>query len=188
MKDIRLNSTARQLLLYDIFKGSEEVTYEDITSRLPIGKKMVQRDIKILTDAGLIQIRYSKKDKSYVHDTSCPPAYNKNVRGKYQKHLTKLRRIATLMNQLYTDTDSYYDVDGDAYYSCKTCYYELFPDANEKMRQRDFKLLNDIGYTVSYDNYDRRYKMWDGYYLREDFGVFIKDGKLMRHTEDCFDL
>lgn len=92
------------------------------------------------------------------------------------------------MNELYTDTDSYYAVDGDAYYSCKICYYELFPDANEKMRQRDFKLLNDIGYTVSYDNYERRYKMWDGYYLREDFGVFIKDGKLMRHAEDRFDL
>lgn len=79
MKDIQLNPTARQLLLYDIFKGSEEVTYEDITSRLPIGKKMVQRDVKILTDAGLIRIRYSKKNKSYVHDTACPPAYNKNV-------------------------------------------------------------------------------------------------------------
>ena len=187
-EDKELIPTERQLLLYDIFKGSEQVEYEDITSRLPIGKKMVQRDIKTLTDAGLIRIKYSKKDKAYIHDSAHPPSFNENVKGKYRIHLLKLRRLATLMNELYTDTGSYYEVDGDAYYSCKTCYYELFPEANERMRQRDFKHLNNIGYTVTYDNNDRRYKMWDGYYLREDFGVFLKDGKLMRHTKDCFDL
>lgn len=58
--DIELIPTERQLLLNDIFKGSLQVEYEDITSRPPIGKKMVQRDIKILTDAGLIRIKYSK--------------------------------------------------------------------------------------------------------------------------------
>lgn len=66
MKDIALIPTDRQLLLYDIFKGSEQMAYEDITSRLPTGRKMVQRDIKILTDAGLIRIKYSKKDKAYI--------------------------------------------------------------------------------------------------------------------------
>lgn len=188
MKDIALIPTERQLLLYDIFKGSEQVEYEDITSRLPIGRKMVRRDIKALTDAGLIRIKYSKKEKAYIHDLASPPSFNESVRGKYWIHLMKLRRIATLMDELYMETDSYYETEGDAYYSCKTCYYELFPEANERMRQRDFKHLNNIGYTVTYDNNDRRYKMWDGYYLREDFGVFLKDGKLMRHTEDHFNL
>ena len=188
MKNIALITTERQLLLYDIFIGSEQVEYEDITSRLPIGRKMVQRDIKALTDAGLIRIKYSKKEKAYIHDSASPPLFNENAKGKYRLHLIKLRRIATLMNELYMDKDSYYEAEGDAYYSCKTCYYELFPEANERMRQRDFKHLNNIGYTVTYDNNDRRYKMWNGYYLREDFGVFLKDGKLMRHTEDRFDL
>lgn len=188
MEDIKLIPTERQLLLYDIFIGSEQVAYEDITSRLPIGKKMVQRDIKALTDAGLIRIKYSKKDKAYIHDPVYLPSFNENVKGKYRIHLMKLQRIAKLMNELYTDTDSYYEVEGDTYYSCRTCYYELFPEANERMRQRDFKHLNNIGYTVTYNNNDRRYKMWDGYYLREDFGVFLKDGKLMRHAEDRFNL
>lgn len=186
--DIPLIPTERQLLLYDIFKGSHEVEYEDITSRLPIGKKMIQRDIKVLTDAGLIRVTYSKKNKAYIHDTAHPPAFNERAEGKYRVHLMKLKRIAILMDGLYTDTGSYYEEDGDSYYSCKTCYYELFPDANEKMRQRDFRHLNNIGYTVTYNNYDRRYHMWDGYHLREDFGVFIKDGKLMRHTDSSFSL
>ena len=46
MEEIELSQTDRQLLLYDIFFRSQQVEYEDITSRLPIGKKMVQRDIK----------------------------------------------------------------------------------------------------------------------------------------------
>ena len=186
--DITLIPTERQLLLYDIFRGSEQVEYEDITSRLPIGKKMIQRDIKTLTDAGLIRVKYSKKDKAYIHDSANPPSFKENVKGKYRIHLIKLRRIATLMNELYTDRDSYYEADGDAYYSCKSCYYELFPEANERMRQRDFAHLNNIGYAVTYDNSDRRYKMWDRYHLREDFGVFIRDGKLMRHMKERFNL
>lgn len=188
MKDINLIPTERQLLLYDIFKGSEQVEYEDVTSRIPIGKKMLQRDIKILTDAGLLRVKYSRERKAYIHDTACMPAFNENAKGRYYKHLMKLKRIAVLMDALYMDTDSYYEKDKDAYYSCKTCYYELFPEANERMRQRDFKHLTNIGYIITYDNYERRYKMWDGYYLREDFGVFVKDGKLMRHTGDKFDL
>ena len=180
MEVIELSHTDRQLLLYDIFFRSQQVEYEDITSRLPIGKKMVQRDIKILTDAGLIRIKYSKKYKAYIHDSEHLPSFNENAKGRYRIHLMKLRRIATLMKELCMDTRSYYDVDGDAYFSCKTCYYELFPEANERMRQRDFKQLNNIGYTITYNNYERRYKMWEGSYLREDFGVFLKDGKLMR--------
>ena len=64
MEEIELSQTDRQLLLYDIFFRSQQVEYEDITSRLPVGKKMVQRDIKTLTDAGLIRIKYSKKTES----------------------------------------------------------------------------------------------------------------------------
>lgn len=47
MEEIELSQTDRQLLLYDIFFRSQQVEYEDITSRLPISKKMVQRDITI---------------------------------------------------------------------------------------------------------------------------------------------
>ena len=47
-----------------------------------------------------------------------------------------------------------------------------------ELSQTDRQLLL---YTITYNNYQRRYKMWEGSYLREDFGVFLKDGKLMRH-------
>lgn len=187
MKCIQLTSTDRQLLLYDIFNRSEQVSYEDITSRLPVGKKMIQRDIKILTDAGLIHVQYARKDKAYIHSAQ-NVVFNENAMGKYRIHLMKLRRIAALMTGLYTDMNSYYEDDGDNYCSCKTSYYEMFPNANEKMRQRDFKQLNRIGYTVRYDNTDRRYKMWDSSRQREDFGVYKENGKLMRYMDSKYDL
>lgn len=57
-----------------------------------------------------------------------------------------------------------------------------------KMWQRDFVQLNRIGYRISYDNTDRRYMMWIGVELREDFGVYRENGKLMRHMDSQNDL
>lgn len=187
MDCIQLNATDRQLLLYDIFMGSEQISYQDIISRLPVGRKMIQRDRKVLTDAGLICVRYARKQRAYVH-TGQEPVFNEQAKGKYRMHLVKLRRIAALMTGLYMDTNSYYEDDGDDYYSCKTSYYEMFPDATERMRQRDFEQLNRIGYTIRYDNTDRRYKMWDGCRLREAFGVYLEHGKLMRCLDTKYDL
>ncbi len=182
-----LTSTDRQLLMYDIFKSCEQVSYEEITSRLPVGKKMIQRDIRILTDAGLICVQYSRKDRAYIHSVQ-KPAFLESATGKYRTHLLKLRRMATLMKELWTDQTSYYYEDGDDYDSCKKCYYELFPEANERMRQRDFEQLNKIGYHINYDNTNRRYRMWEDNGLRENFGVYRENGKLMRFVDSIYDL
>lgn len=187
MENIKLTSTDRQLLLYDICRNCEQVSYEEITVRLPIGRKMIQRDIGTLTDAGLICVKYSRKAKAYI-DSGQQPVFCEGVKGKSYAHLKKIKRIATLMTELETDENSYYEDDGDDYNSCKKCYYELVPDANEKMRQRDFAQLNRIGYRIRYDNTDRRYKMWSGTELREDFGVYRENGKLMRHMDSQYNL
>lgn len=187
MTNIQLTSTDRQLLLYDIFRCCEQISYEEITVRLPVGKKMIQRDIGALTDAGLICVKYSRKAKAYFHSEQ-PPVFCKDAKGKRYAHLKKIKRIATLMTELETDENSCYEDDGDDYDSCKKCYYELVPDANEKMRQRDFVQLNRIGYRIRYDNTERRYKMWSGVELREDFGVYRENGKLMRHMDSRYDL
>ena len=186
-----LTQTDRQLLLYDILKGSQQVELADITSRLPMGRKMIQRDMKTLVDAGLMEVCYCAKQKAYIVKNHMPCALAENTLGQKSRkylHLSKLNRIGRLMNELYTETGSYYWECGDDYYSCKDCYYELFPNANERMRQRDFAQLNRIGYTVFYDNTFRRYKMWECSNLREDFGVYQENGKLMRRMDLEYDL
>ena len=67
MGAIELTPTDRQLLLYDIFKGSQQVELADITSRLPMGRKMIQRDMKTLVDAGLMEVCYCAKQKGQPH-------------------------------------------------------------------------------------------------------------------------
>ena len=188
MKDIELTKTDRQLLLYDIFKGSQQITFEDITARLPVNRKMIQRDMEDLTAAGLIRVKYSRKEKAYIKDAENPLAFDESIEGKRRIHLSKLRRVGILMDQLYMDTGSDYWDDKDDYFSCKKCYYQLFPDSTERMRQRDFAQLNRIGYRIRYDNYDRRYKMWESNELREDFGVYRKNGKLMRHSDELYNV
>lgn len=128
MTNIQLTSTDRQLLLYDIFRFCEQVSYEEIVVRFPVGKKMIQRDIGTLTDAGLICVKYSRKVKAYI-DSGRPPVFCEDAKGKRYAHLKKIKRIATLMTELETDENSYYEDDGDNYYSCKKCYYELVSDA-----------------------------------------------------------
>ncbi|HBA47218.1 MAG TPA: hypothetical protein DCZ91_05360 [Lachnospiraceae bacterium] len=187
MESIQLTLIDRQLLLYDIFRSCREVSYEEITARLPVGQKMIQRDIRTLTDAGLICVKYSRKEKAYM-DSGQTPAFCEDSKGKRYAHLKKLNRIATLMTDLAMDSESRYEDDGDEYFSCKKRYYELFPNANEKMRQRDFTQLNRIGYRIYYDNSDRRYRKWESDGLREDFGVYRENGKLMRCTDSRYDM
>ena len=88
MENIKLTSTDRQLLLYDIFRNCEQVSYEERTVRLPIGRKMIQRDIGTLTDAGLICVKYSRKAKAYI-DSGQQPVFCEGVKGKRYAHLKK---------------------------------------------------------------------------------------------------
>lgn len=88
MTNIQLTSTDRQLLLYDIFRCCERVSYEEIVVRLPVGKKMIQCDIRTLTDAGLICVKYSRKMKAYI-DSGKPPNWrlcNGNQRRKTSRY------------------------------------------------------------------------------------------------------
>lgn len=135
MTNIQLTSTDWESLLYDIFCCYERGFYEEIIVRLPVGKKMIQRDIRILTDAGLICVKYSRKVNAYINSERLP-VFCEDVKGKRYAHLKKIKRIATVMTELETDENSYCEDDGDDYNSCKKCYYELIPDANENVAER----------------------------------------------------
>ncbi len=69
---IELNQTERQLILYEMFLSfpyqiDEVITYGDIRFILgKLEKRTLQRDIRDLTDAGLLCVKYSKKKKGYM--------------------------------------------------------------------------------------------------------------------------
>ena len=55
-------------------------------------------------------------------------------------------------------------------YNCKERYFELFPDVSERTRMRDYEILKGIGYTVRWDEYEKRHIVQGYLYqIREKF-------------------
>lgn len=179
---IVLTRLERQLLLYDIFYYLEEVERRDITDRLPIDVRMMQRDLQDLTDAGLIKIKYSGKQKAYIRNGVPAASYGTEARRK--AHLQRLRRIGILMHCLENDEVDVKELfQRGNYISCAEHYRELFPEVSERGRQRDFNVLCRIGYPIVYIREIGYYAMWCENRLRNTFGVFREDGVLKRELK-----
>ncbi|MCR5251999.1 MAG: hypothetical protein K6E50_15500 [Lachnospiraceae bacterium] len=176
----------RQLMLYrnicrTTFHGPEE-----LMRRFGIGRRMLQRDLKDLRDAGVIRLELDKKQDNYV-ESKKDAAFDETAVGRHRQHLARLNRLATLMDKLErTDMEALFSYESEAEeYSwyleameedpetfppedlgdpplmppledIRASYYLLFPDSNERQRQRDFKALNDAGYHIYYDHRYRR--------------------------------
>lgn len=157
--------TQRQLLLYEILYTHQEVTVEELLRRLSASKKTVQRDMKDLTDAGLIKLIYSRKDKSYKTEKNKGNISEQEGSSRYS-HLSKLRRLAIFMEELSGASDCAFDEE----YNCRQRYFELFPDVSERTRMRDYKELEGIGYTIRWDEYEKRHIVQGYLYrTREEF-------------------
>lgn len=142
----------RQLLLYEFIYTSKEITIAELTRRLCAGKKTIQRDIRDLTDAGIIKLIYSRKDKSYRSTEATGVILEPENTARYM-HLKKLKRLTTFMEEL-SEASAY---DFDETYNCKDRYFELFPEVSERTRMRDYEILKKIGYTIRWDEYEKRH-------------------------------
>lgn len=132
--------------------------------RLQVSRKTIQRDLADLTDAGLIKLTYSKKDNSYRHEEVTNSISEPNGTARYA-HLKKLRRLAIFMGELSNASDYYFGEE----YNCRTRYFELFPDVSERTRMRDYETLKQIGYTIQWDEYEKRHIVQGHLYqVRED--------------------
>lgn len=160
----KYTKTERQLLLYEIIFTSSMIEIEDVMKRLDAGKKMILRDIMDLTDAGLIKLNYSRKEKAYI---KAEPTHILDVpegKRRYQ-YLKKIIRLTQFMEELSVAADS-----GDFEYNCRTRYEEMFPDVSERTRMRDYKTLENIGYHIRWDEYEQRHSVTGYLYqIRETF-------------------
>lgn len=169
---IKLNQTERQLIVYDVFQTLDEVRYGDIRFVLEkFEKRTFQRDIRDLTDAGLLCVKYIKSEQIYVH-TGRPTGKiipKKDISKKKMQHLKRLQRLAGCMCININDNP----VDA---------YFKMFPEASEKMRQRDFETLRHIGYDTGYSKEYHKYViMNDTFDAYDGYGIFIEDGKMLRY-------
>ena len=188
----------RQLLLYLNICKTWYHGPGDLMERFKINRRMLQRDLKDLRDAGVIRLTLDKKNNNYVYAEK-PPVFDETSTGRHRQHLIRLRRLTTLMDNLArTDMDkiSHYESEVEEYdwykeamvedpeefppenlgdlpkipvlEDIKASYYLLFPDSNERMRQRDFRVLNDIGYNIYYSH---KYKaiIFEDYWEYSDY-------------------
>lgn len=92
----------RQIRLYHYliahktgYRGPKELKHF-----LGVNTRMLQRDLKDIRDAGLLNLKYQKKNDNYI-DAKEPAAFTKKpVKKKRREHLLRLRRLCILMDQL----------------------------------------------------------------------------------------
>lgn len=184
---ITLTKTERQLLLYEVFERFYGQELDTIFSVLPIERRMLQRDVKDLIDAGLISVTFSKEKQAYIKSKQAISFREDTKKPNRTKHLKRLNRQGTLLNKLHNDEISSEEkYDRKKYTSCKDVYEQLFPEESARTRQRDFQTLYRIGYPIKYNRKIQYYEFYDNADNRIEFGVFKEDGQLKRRigTDD----
>lgn len=196
MADKPLKQIERQLILYDIFQQNDEDTrVSTIRYHLPgINMRTLQRDIKDLMDADLIQVYFSRDRDAYI----CYDEYRdvnhysegiqkrivkkrksagekKAISPRKQEHLDRLKRLTSLMGNEF-------------YGKAIELYFDLFPEATERMRKRDFEILRHVGFFAGFDKEENDYVIYrkEGYGIDDDYGVYSnkESGKMMYWVDE----
>ena len=161
---MKYNKIQRQLLLFEMIFKSHEIEMPEVMKRLSASRKTIQRDIDDLTDAGLVELIYTRKGNAYLkrEGTDLTAERIREPEGTLRyMHLKKLRRLVLFMIEL-SDLEDVSDLTREDY-SPRSRYFEMFPEVSERTRMRDYKTMKEIGYSI----------VWD-----EAFGVYRATGHL----------
>lgn len=174
----------RQLYLYSYIRsgaicGRDELLRKGYATSI----RMIQRDMKELTDAGIIRKKYHGDIDEYLDDSKSAPTFNENATGRYRQHLVRLHRLCTLMDKLtssFPEEISEYEMLYEYYLEDKEdakshpelydksglvppkkpiledardCYHRLFPECSAQTMRRDFKELSNVKEVLYYPKY-----------------------------------
>jgi len=172
--------TWRILRMYRLFMTCEEVSKQEIRNYLDFSDhkwndKTFTRDIKLLKQIGL-PIRFSGRRKAFVlvydknnedakaSDSLSTPQINKKTRI----YINKILRLTKLIDFLehVCEEDSPVEV----------WYRITFPDVSKRTMQRDFKTLEEVGYSILYK---REWRL-----TPEERSIEDDDGKIWTEYEE----
>lgn len=179
---IELKKIERQVLLYEVLSGSKITDKDFIFSYLPVGDRMLERDMNDLSDAGLINLRFDRKKMCYVKNEKEYIIDDSEWTEAKRRHLKRLYRLCHLIDNLQND-EVIWDEEfiREEKMTAAKSYREMFPECSPRTMQKDFATLNRIGYPIKYDRKLRYYEFFDNANHRESFGVYRNDaGKLVR--------
>lgn len=165
----------RILGVYHLFMYCEEVSYQEIDNNMHsvADPKTFKRDVKLLKDIGVINVRYSNKRKAYIHiETEWEePKYPESITKR--QNMERIRRLCVLMYE-WSSSEEMRD-NGSLEPLHIQLYDRLFPNMSPRTRKRDINELIGIGYMVieNYELFDSKFfDMWvddeppKGYYFR----------------------
>ena len=172
----------RQLMLYRNICQTYYHGPEDLMRRFGISRHMLQRDLKDLRDSGSLQLKLDKKEKNYVDSdepalfdesaagrrrqhlirlkrlTTLIDQLERTDMDKLENYESALDEYISYQEYMAEDPEAFSPEDlidppaMPALADIKASYYSLFPESNERIRQRDFKALNAAGYNIYYSH------------------------------------
>lgn len=133
----QITKTERILSIYHLLTHCEEVSMQELTNNLPGCKKTFSRDLALLKKAG-VQVRYSVKRRAFVLADRKMDAPKFPESKSETRYIQKLIRLITVMDELPEE-------------DCDIWYMETIPSATRRTMQRDFAVLNAIGFYIKYE-------------------------------------
>ena len=88
----------RQLRLYEVICRYAIAQFSNICEAFPYNKRLLQRDLVDLREAGLVSVKYSRKGKGYF--VTGIPEFNEKAAPCKKAHLKRLNRLGRLMSGL----------------------------------------------------------------------------------------
>ena len=142
MTEKKVSRIPRILSIYHLFLYCNEVSIKEITDQMPdVNPATAKRDIALLNHAGVLQSKYSRKANAYIPVGTEIVEMTSPKSETDRKTIEKVRRLCILMQELY-------EFDREVKPLHIQIYKELFPNIDDRTRQRDFDELKEIGYIV----------------------------------------
>ena len=137
MPDRAITKTERILSIYHLLTRCDEVSMQELISLLSVSKKTFSRDIAMLKKAG-VQVRYSVKRQAFVLDEWKRIVPETPVSKSEVRYIAKIVRLITCIDDMPCE-------------NCDIWYAENILGASKRTMQRDFSVLNAIGYEIKYE-------------------------------------
>lgn len=179
MEEQKRSKMTRQLQIYYLLTTSKIIGPDDIMNTFGITRRMLQRDLKDLRDCGLINVKYDRASDNYIiAGDAVFDETAKDRRKQHLIRLYRIGSLIHQLGKVSSDGIRIYETILEEYElsvqdslsdpinnppedipdkpeplalpDIKAKYYELFPDSNERTRQRDFEEMNRAGFNIYY--------------------------------------
>jgi predicted DNA-binding transcriptional regulator YafY len=158
---ISISKTERVLAVWHLLKYCREVSFKEMTDQISVSKKTLYRDICLLKEIGC-DINFSRELGAFVmsHERGEPGFPENKTRRHYME---KILRLVTIMEKMDEE-------DAAGWYRGK------FPELSARTMQRDFRILNDIGYRIEFERTnDNHHRSAGKYYCEWPTGTYDLD-------------